>query len=778
MARRTSFVFINCILLLLAATTALSEDAQIVEQLDFANGLFQRGLYNMAVSEYKKFVSQFPESDLLEDAYFGIAEGYFFDANYSEAIKAFSGFNDKYPTKANKAFAGLRIGQSLFFQKKYKEALETLSKVNEGDLSREFKQLLYYYMAKSYNEQGDPGESIKYLNACVSVSEHSEYAVNALLDLAALYAKKKDAKKAVSYYGEVIKGQASDEIKVFALSKKGELLFDQGYYQESSKQFEIILKDYKELKDPVGVLTNYVVGLFRLSRYKDITDTYVEHSGMITEGPESFDLRFISCRAYLKQSLYQQGLVVIDKMLSFEWLRGENLHIVLLKKLELLLKMDEYDKVLDLARDGDFLDEKDRDYVLFVKAEALYGLKRFMESYEAYESVTLTRDSVYFEDAIYGMAYSKKSVGDDQEAAEYFLRYYETGNDPAKKQEAVYNAMLIKNSLGRKDEAIKLCNDYIEKFEEGQFREKVLMVLGALYSELGRYKEAAATYKDFVEKHKDSKSVQEAYFKLGYNLQMSDREDEALSYYKKIAQTDKSDLYYSSLKNSALIYLRKDSKKKAAVHFDKLITDFPKNDLDPDAYLWLAKYYLKAKKYDDALRILLKTEKKASGQRAKEIAYFRGEVYREKKLYDNAISEYDKVLSDVESDMFTGGAYIGKALSFIGKEDFEAAKKDLEIAILEFPDDNTITMRARFELANIQDVTGNREEASKLYMLIAILYNDDYYAPNSLYYAGQVFEKMDKKDEAVKVYKELTTRFKKHDAAKKAKERLRVIHGE
>ena len=33
-----------------------------IEQLDFANGLIQRGLYEMAIAEYEKFFTSFPAS--------------------------------------------------------------------------------------------------------------------------------------------------------------------------------------------------------------------------------------------------------------------------------------------------------------------------------------------------------------------------------------------------------------------------------------------------------------------------------------------------------------------------------------------------------------------------------------------------------------------------------------------------------------------------------------------------------------------------------------------
>ena len=103
----------------------------------------------------------------------------------------------------------------------------------------------------------------------------------------------------------------------------------------------------------------------------------------------------------------------------------------------------------------------------------------------------------------------------------------------------------------------------------------------------------------------------------------------------------------------------------------------------------------------------------------------------------------------------------------------DEAKAEFEAALLDHADDATITMRARFELGNIEKLKNNLEEAAKFYMVVAVLYEDSFYCPESLYRAGMIFEQLQKKDEALKVYEEITKRYQHSHVFEKAQQRLR-----
>ncbi|MCA9399729.1 MAG: tetratricopeptide repeat protein, partial [Candidatus Omnitrophica bacterium] len=109
------------------------------EQLDFANGLFQRELYEMAVDEYQKITKDVSvTAQVKEEALFGIAESYFFMNDYDRAASAYDTFLKNYAGTDRAFITDLRRGQIFFYKEKYKDSIQQLDAVNEERLPRLF----------------------------------------------------------------------------------------------------------------------------------------------------------------------------------------------------------------------------------------------------------------------------------------------------------------------------------------------------------------------------------------------------------------------------------------------------------------------------------------------------------------------------------------------------------------------------------------------------------------------------------------------------------------
>src|SRR5450432_2660566 len=67
------------------------------EQLDFAQGLLSRGMYDMAISQYQKFISDYPHSPSLQEAYLSLGEGYFLSQDFNKAVDVFNQFTQLFP---------------------------------------------------------------------------------------------------------------------------------------------------------------------------------------------------------------------------------------------------------------------------------------------------------------------------------------------------------------------------------------------------------------------------------------------------------------------------------------------------------------------------------------------------------------------------------------------------------------------------------------------------------------------------------------------------------
>ncbi len=314
--------------------------------------------------------------------------------------------------------------------------------------------------------------------------------------------------------------------------------------------------------------------------------------------------------------------------------------------------------------------------------------------------------------------------------------------------------------------------------------DNILFLLGTLYPKKEMYSKSVQTFERFIGQYPKSDKVAEAHFLLGYNLQQMGELDKALEAYAKVPTgAEDNTFYYSALKNSASIYLQRDDKDKASEMFNQLVTNFEDNDIETNTYVWLAERFIQEKKFDEVIRVLDKASAKvqegATDITSEAIAFYKGEAYRETGKCDQALEEYAKVMasSGVEKNgkSYSGPASLGKSLCLSVSGNFDDSRKELEQTIMDYPNDPTLTMRARFEIGNLERNREQWEEANKFYMLVAVLYKDAYYSPQALFNAGEILEQLGRAKEAKKVYSEIIDLYAESHVMEKAKARLESL---
>jgi len=765
---------IICIIFFLMAQVsfAQSPSGKDVEQLDFAHGLFQRDFYDMASSEYQKFITIFPESPYLHEAYFGIAEGAFFLKDYEKAIAGYSKYLELFPEGEKVPMVQMRLGQTLFLTDKYEDALGYFLKVSVESLSVDFKQTLYFYTGKSYRLTGELKLAREFLEKGVSVSGEHQNAVYALLEMAEILEQEKKYSEAMAYYARVYARAKQEEMKAFTLYKQGEMQFSLQDYVSAAETFKRVLGQYPKETIHKEALANLLLALFNLSKYDDVVSTFKNNQNVIQETSSFFDMYYITASAYFQLTKYMKALELVDKMLVWKDLSDDQRNKAALKKVEIFVKVRHFQEAVDLINTELASAVTNQEKIVFLKAESFYGLENYEAAYETYKGiVTRFPESSFVLDALYGAAHARNASGNSQEAMDLFEEYFQKGKEKIKRMKALYNALLIGRTLGLSKKSVDFCQTYLAAFPESTHNEKVLFWLGALYADEKQYEKSIEALQRFISEYPESSQQQEAYFLLAFNLQQVDNLEESLIYYEKIESNEQDrSVLYSALKNSAYIYFQKKQEQKAAMVIDKILMEFPDNDLEVKTGLWLAQRYLDRKKFKDVLRVLEKIKISEDDLRNQEAAaYFNAQASKEILDYANAIEQYDLVLTIDADNAYDGVARIGKALCLMGIKEFVAARAELDAAVLENAEDNTITMRARFEVANMEKMQGHLEEAAKFYMLVAVLYADEYYTPEALWNAGKAFESLGRVEDAQKVFQEIINDYPTSPAAERVK---------
>ena len=110
---------------------------------------FSRGDYQLAAQGFEDFVTQFPRSDLADDAQYWLGECYYAVDELDQAVNEFLKVRDRYP-EADKVpratlktgYAFLRKGDSATARRYFQALVREFPRSNEADLAREKLQSL------------------------------------------------------------------------------------------------------------------------------------------------------------------------------------------------------------------------------------------------------------------------------------------------------------------------------------------------------------------------------------------------------------------------------------------------------------------------------------------------------------------------------------------------------------------------------------------------------------------------------------------------------------
>lgn len=746
---------------LISPLQAQVTEGEETEQMDFAHGLLERGLYDMASAEYQKFITAHPGSAYIQEAVLAIGESYFLAKDFPKAIEAFNQFKRQYPDSDKYPSALLRLGQVYISQKNFDEALKELTSMDaDPRLKGQFLQSFHFYKGKIYLEKKDSVKALEYFEKASQIAEASAYTANAYEQIAEIHISSSQYEKAIEAYSKAIPSTRDESLKGYFIYKLGESYFLAGKYQEATGQFQQILTQYPNYEVVREAVTNLLAAYFNLNQYDQVASEYQHHASFIKEEEPYFNIHLTAVKALVELKKYDEALALLDKINFFPGLKDEEKRAIILTKADVLIKQKKYQEGVTLLEGALPGNADDRDNIFFIKAQGYFGLGNFEKASTFFQDVSANHASSSFAQAsLLGAAHAREKMGNYKEAGEFFLKYYQLEKNETLRSEALYDAALMSVKLNELAVAAERAKEYAKTFPGGTFYEPSILLLADVYNKSNQSDKAVTLLKDYLTHPEQIQRPDAVNFLLGYSQQFSGQPEEALNMYAQVAiNKDDPKFYISSLKNMAGIFLNQGKEAEAAGVFDRLITDVEHNTLDLKTYLWVCEAFLKDKKFQDILRITKKAEGVFPNDGKSALAYFKAEAYRGLNERENALKFYDIALSSAQNT-YSGGAHIGKGLCLTEVEKLDEARSEFQKAIDKNPDDFTVTLRARFELAKIADEQKNPEEALKFYLLIGTIYEDNEYVPESLLRAAKILDSLNRKEESLKIYQDIVAEY-------------------
>jgi tetratricopeptide (TPR) repeat protein len=764
--------------LVLISTPVFAQDSvKQSEQLDFAQGLLSRGMYDMAILQFQKFITDYPHSESLQDAYLSLGEVYFLSGDFNKAVDTFNQFNQRYPHSDQLAVSILRLGQIDLQLKKYDEALKEFTSIDEQHLKGQVLQSFDYFIAKAYLGLGDNASALSFFQKASGVADAADYTADAYKEVGKIQSQGKHFDEALNAYASASKFAKDDALKGELSYRMAELEFLSGKFDEAIKGFEQVIEQNSKDGFLEDALANMLLAYFNLGEYDQLLSAYKKNLTSIKDEDAYFATHYSAVLAYIELKQYDQANALLDRMLAMRALKAQEKAKIFIKKADILIRQKKYKDSQALLDASAAENTGDADEALFLKAQAYYGLGDYDHAFNFFENVYLNFPNSHFSKAaLLGEAHARQETGRYKESEGLFLKYVDIQDQIDLKSEALYDAVMMAVKAGDLEGVISSSLQYIKNFPQGDEYSEVLLILADSYGKSNQPQEAINLLQGYVASPASAARPNAANFLLGYNYQLLGKSDLALEAYKKVDQHKEDGKFYlASLKNMAIIYLTQRNFDQARICFDRLISQADPNDLQIKTYIWVCNEYLKEQKFDDVLRIAAQAEGHFSPPDLLEIKYFKAEALRVMGNCSEAEKNYALVTSSASKNAYTGSAHIGDGLCLAGARKFDEAKQEFQKSLDENAEDYTVTVHARFEIANADLAQGNLDEALKFYLLVATIYDDAYYCPESLLRAAKIFEQQKHPQEALKMYAEILSKYSHSAAADMARERVKVL---
>lgn len=253
-----------------------SKNPRFLEIASFKKAEFQvaQGNYSEAVTLYKRFIANYPESGLLPKAYYDLGRTYESMGRNSEAVEIYKNLVKQYPINEFSQSALLRLGWMKYNSNEFKEAVGYLSQIES---KAKFYDEVLYLMGLCYLSLGDTANALEKLRQSIIERKSLDVSDRARVKVAEVLISKGKLDEAFENLKPVLLHRATDEVSAQAQYLYAEAFFKLGNIDEAILQFLRVKYLYGEYSEFLPM------SYFRLAQCYELKGDYAKAEYFLNE---------------------------------------------------------------------------------------------------------------------------------------------------------------------------------------------------------------------------------------------------------------------------------------------------------------------------------------------------------------------------------------------------------------------------------------------------------------------------------------------------------------
>ena len=766
-----------CVAFLGAITTVWAIEPE--ERLQFADGMYLRGLYDMALAEYVALRSEAPGFEKMDAVLYRMGECHRQLGDPQQADQDYRQISLQYGTSSFRAKAELRRAELYLEAERYDDAAGLLEVLVERGPPGEVEGPALYYLGYVQRRQmdRDPADADalaasaeKALRQLLDKHEDSPLFSYGCLELAALYADRDDAAADIkALYEQALEHPSSDRVAAEAWFQLGSLAYEEGDYSASAEAYESLLRSYPSDERVAESKRQAAWSYLAAGRHDDALALVARGTGEVAPA-ERGEWLYLQANCERKLGRRDEARRSYQELLETD---PDGPHAGP-AAYEMALLDFEQGRFQDVVREATHaqVEGEAREDLHWLLAESYTKLNQPAEAEEHYRAI-----KEHFPGneraplAAYRLAAIEESAGRLEEASQVFRWVAETYPRHELAPDALWSSAYCRTKLEQYDEALSDWRRLAESAGKNYARrDDAFFQQATTEYRLGRPAEATATLQVLLKDNPSTELASEAHCLLAILAEeQGDLPAAEAALRAALSESPTEDDLPGIRYRLALTLQKQDELDEAADLLESVLPDL-QAEMPPSLLEWLARRRMDEARYAQAAGAAEAMAAVATGGAWQQIAwYLAGDARQYLEQVELAEQAYEKALAagaglreGVEAALALGGLALEQGAYDRAAEYYRQAGELVK-------DDAWIDLRARsyYGLGQAAKAGGHWDEAAKYFLGVGILFDDDQLTPESMYLAAEAFEHLGRVGDRDRTLTELRARYPDSQWAKK-----------
>src|SRR5438034_2498711 len=738
-------------------------------QLDYANALFTRKLYDLAIPEYQKYLDDYPGRPGRANAYFSLGECYRNLNRVSSARTNLQKVLNDYGDGEFAAPAAYALAEIAFADKDYATALPLFHRSAGKSKEPAVALSARYFEARCLESTGRKEEAADIYVQVAEGGNLNPYREDARSTAASIFAARGRKIDALKQYEALANESQKPALRAESAVRGGMIALelvqaDKGKIDKAmADTAAALLQKGRTLPEAGKFRAIAQVGLRKLQyqtgQYAELLGDYKKD---LEKLPEAAQAEVLLLAANSERQLgHSKEAEAVYRQIIANYPDREEAKDAAYQRLINVYNSDP--SALNAAVD-EFLatnpTNERADQAKLLKAEALYKQQNYAEAALIYGELRASQLSAKLRaEGAYKLGLCHVQTKNDPGVVEAFTYYVQTFPDSPEMPAALGQRALAYEQSKNYSAALNDLNIILAKYPKAHEREATLQLKALILGQQENTKGMVDTFRQLLREFPKSSVAAQAYYYIGKTAFEAKDYKTALAGLNTARQLNKEQYY--NLASLRIILCQFYLKDQAALtkEVNDLMASSPSANVPPEVLEWLGIQYYNEKNFQAAEKYLSALRKVDNPGNVKpDYLFYLGDAATKLKNVAEADDAFSKYLQTAKDP-----AGKAKVLLALGAVKISAHKPDdaqkIAEEIMALQPEGRVNAEARLLAGEVQLERGNLDDAGKTFKGVALLYDDPAITPRALDKAASAYQRAGKTAEADQLSRELHERY-------------------